>query len=67
LAIANATTALNVGVAHIATASVTTRGGAMSFTVNSTDITTGGAVSASAGSGQITATGALTMTGAEKV
>jgi outer membrane autotransporter protein len=67
LAIANANTALNVGVAHIATASVTTRGGAMSFTVNSTDITTGGAVSASAGSGQITATGALTMTGAEKV
>lgn len=67
LALANATTALNVGVAHVSTGSVTTAGGAMSFTVNSTDITTGGSASASTGSGQITATGALTMLGTEKV
>jgi|GEM_PF-1891612 len=67
LVIANATTAVNVGVAHVATGNVTTNGGALSFTVNSTDITTGGSTSTSAGSGQVTATGALTMTGTEKV
>ncbi len=67
LVIANATTAVNFGVAHVATGNVTTNGGAMSFTVHTTDITTGGSVSASTGSGQVTATGALNMTGAEKV
>jgi outer membrane autotransporter protein len=68
LVIANATTAVNFGVAHVSTGNVITNGGAMSFTVNTTDIGNGGsAVSASDGSGQVTAAGALTMTGAEKV
>lgn len=68
LVIADAATAVNFGVAHVSTGNMTTNGGAMSFTVNTTDIGNGGnAVSASDGSGQVTASGALTMTGDEKV
>lgn len=71
LNIANATTAVNFGIAHVNVAgNVATNGGAMSFTVNTNDITNAGTVannSVSAGSGQVAATGALTMTGAEKV
>lgn len=71
LNIANATTAVNFGIAHVNVAgNVVTNGGAMSFTVNTNDITNAGTVannSVSAGSGQVAATGALTMTGAEKV
>ncbi len=67
LVIANDKTAVNFGVAHVQTGAMTTNGGAMSFTVDSTDITTGSSLSASAGSAQVAVAGALTMNGSEKV
>lgn len=68
LNIANATTAVNFGVAHVNVAgNVITHGGAMSYTVNTNDFSANNAISTSSGSGQVAATGTLTMTGAEKV
>lgn len=74
ITMANATTALNLGTAHVNIGGgITTNGGALSFTVNTNDLLelsgTSPATSITTGSGYITnaSGGSLTMAGTEKI